>query len=134
MVIKVKEIHDFLRIIIFIGCSKEVTFDEIINYTQIDPQKITYFLNQLIQSNDLSLLNNKYTLTKNPNQYLIIDLLNQFDPFQDIKCVFYEDKTCHIYDDCSLCCFFKGLKKQFDEYIDLYTLDDLIKGACLTNE
>ncbi len=133
MVIGLKDIHDLLRIMIFIGYFKEVTFDEIMNYTHINHQKITYILNQLIQNNDLSLLKNKYTLTRKPNQYLIVDIFNQFDIFRDIKCV-YEDRKCDIYDDCSLCCFFKGLKEQFDEYIDLYTLDDLIRGTCLTNK
>lgn len=125
-----KDLHDLLKIMCFIA-NNNPTVDEVMDFMQNDLKKVVEFIRLLLDANQLRLINNHLYLTKSAEEYLINDLYKLVDPFNTVSCVGNDENKCLIYDECNAICFWDGLNKVFNDYINLYTLEDLMKGYCI---
>ena len=73
-----------------------------------------------------------YKLTKEPKEYKIGDILRVTEgDLAPIACLEGEDNTCPRSFECITLGFWEGLYAVINEYVDNYTLEDLIKESRL---
>lgn len=124
-----KELHDIIQILVLIAKKQDPLINDIIKDTQLDKTIVMNNIQLLIDNNYIKQINNHYHLIKEPKQYLIIDLFDIVKPMSSIPCLNHEQ--CELYDDCPVTCFWYGMNKEIREYVNMYTLEDLVKGYCL---
>lgn len=89
---------------------------------------INVYNNNIIKNKYLDLLikhkyvNNSYHLTKDPSNIELSDLY---------KIIAISCNNCNNFDNCSCCCFYEGLNITIINYLESYTLEDIIKGYCI---
>ena len=106
------------------------TVDEVMDFMQYDLKRVVEYIRILLDEKQLVLINDHLYLSSLPENYLINDLYRLVDPFASIGCV-NEKNKCKIYDECNAICFWNGLNKTVEDYINLYTLEDIMKGYCI---
>lgn len=73
--------------------------------------------------------NGGYLLSKRPEEYIVGDILRAAEGnLVPIPCLADTPNQCERYGQCTTLDFWDGLSKVINDYIDKYTLADLIKG------
>lgn len=73
--------------------------------------------------------NGGYLLSKRPEEYIVGDILRAAEGnLEPIPCLADTPNQCERYEHCKTLAFWDGLSKVINDYIDKYTLADLIKG------
>lgn len=73
--------------------------------------------------------NGGYLLSKKPEEYIVGDILRAAEGnLVPIPCLADTPNQCERYEHCTTLTFWDGLSKVINDYIDKYTLADLIKG------
>ncbi len=76
-----------------------------------------------------------YKLVKEPNEYKIGDILRVTEgDLAPISCLEGGENICPRSSDCTTLGFWEGLYVVINEYVDKYTLEDLIKECSSNNE
>ena len=71
--------------------------------------------------------NGGHRLAKDPSEYIVGDILRTMEGnFSPVECAAEGMKECPISDSCASLTFWKGLDDAVNNYIDSYTLDQLI--------
>lgn len=74
--------------------------------------------------------NGGYRLTKLPSEYRIGDILRVMEGSLDpVACLLDDPGACPRSNTCATLPFWKGLAKVINEYVDSYTLQDLVDSA-----
>ena len=73
--------------------------------------------------------NGGYRLSKKPEEYIVGDILRTMEgPLASVGCTSdAEGQGCPLADNCSTVSFWKGLDKAINDYVDSFTLADLLK-------
>lgn len=72
-----------------------------------------------------------YKLAKEPGEYKIGDILRLTEgTVAPVKCVRSDYNTCQMKDKCKVLSFWKGFHQAIDDYVDSYTLEDLMANDC----
>jgi hypothetical protein len=105
------ELHNMLLFLITVANKEEIK------------EKNNHIIQFLIDNHYIQYTHNRYSLTKNCNEYMISDLLELY--FKQFQC-----PKCAMNNKCSMDCYWNGLKETMINYSKIYTLEDLIKGYC----
>ena len=74
--------------------------------------------------------NGGYRLAKNPSEYRIGDILRVTEgQLEPVACLENDPGLCPRSSTCATLPFWKGLEKVIHDYVDSYTLQDLVEGA-----
>ncbi|MBE6034025.1 RrF2 family transcriptional regulator [Aminipila sp.] len=69
-----------------------------------------------------------YKLAKKPKEYTIGEILRMSEgKFAPTACLLDEENQCDKYDECATITFWEGLYKVINEYLDSYTLEDIVQ-------
>ncbi len=73
--------------------------------------------------------NGGHRLAKEPSEYVVGDILRAMEgPFANVGCnADMEGEGCPMSQDCATVSFWKGLDNVINEYVDSYTLQDLLE-------
>lgn len=75
-------------------------------------------------------INGGYRLANKPEEYIVGDILRATEgSLSPIDCINSNTSRCPNSDDCLTISFWKGLDKVISNYVDKYTLADLIKAG-----
>lgn len=70
-----------------------------------------------------------YSLTRLVNQYSVKDILEAVEgPIACVACLEYEHNTCPRYSECLTIPFYQGLNQVIIDYLQSYTLEDLVNS------
>lgn len=73
--------------------------------------------------------NGGYALARNPEDYIVGDILRSAEgSLAPVSCLEDEPNRCERQEQCSTLAFWSGLYKVINEYVDKYTLADLVEG------
>ena len=74
--------------------------------------------------------NGGYMLSRAPSEYTVGEILRTTEgSLSPVPCVADVPNRCARKDDCRTLSFWEGLKKVIDEYVDSFTLEDLMESA-----
>ncbi len=74
--------------------------------------------------------NGGYRLARDPESYKIGDILRVMEgSLEPIACLIDDPSNCPRSESCVTLPFWKGLSKVINEYVDSYTLEDLMESA-----
>lgn len=70
-----------------------------------------------------------YSLTRLVNQYSVKDILEAVEgPIACVACLEYKHNTCPRYSECLTIPFYQGLNQVIIDYLQAYTLEDLVNS------
>ena len=76
-----------------------------------------------------------YRLAQEPSKYVVGDILRTMEGnFSPVECAAEGMSECPLVDSCASLSFWKGLDDAVNNYIDSYTLDQLIQGPISKNK
>lgn len=76
-----------------------------------------------------------YSLTKNPSEYTIKDILTVVEgPIACVTCLEDSINNCPRFKSCPTISFYEGLNKVIIDYLETYTLENLIKSSDLADD
>lgn len=74
--------------------------------------------------------NGGYRLTKPPHEYRVGDILRAMEgSLEPVTCLLDDPNTCPRSNTCATLPFWKGLEKVINDYVDGFTLQDLVDSA-----
>ncbi len=72
-----------------------------------------------------------YVLTREPHEYTVRDIIEAAEgPISCVSCLVDDAKECPRYATCPTIHFYEGLNQHISEYLEQYTLVDLMNGTC----
>lgn len=72
-----------------------------------------------------------YTLTREVEDYTIKDIIEAAEgPISCVSCLVEDAKRCPRYENCPTIHFYEGLNQHIAQYLDQYTLLDLMDNGC----
>lgn len=76
-----------------------------------------------------------YSLTKKPSEYTAKDILTVLEgPIACVTCLEDPVNKCPRFKSCPTISFYEGLNKLINDYLETYTLEDLIKSNDLASD
>ena len=92
-------------------------------------EQIVSALNKAGYLDSMRGINGGHRLAKDPSEYVVGDILRVMEGnFSPVECAAEGMEECPMMDSCASLSFWKGLDEAVNNYIDSFTLDQLIHG------
>jgi Rrf2 family protein len=126
-----------LRVMIDLGLHNTgdyISLKDIANRQNITPKYLEQIVSTLNKAGFLQSMRGNaggHRLAKAPEEYNVGDILRTMEgPLASVECTAtIEGQSCPLSDECATFTFWKGLDKVINEYVDGFTLQDLLDQA-----